>query len=307
MMMKNNHTLMVGLALVSIIYSSSYISTHAQRHHRHQQQLPSQQQCHPDFDDNKSQYIIGYGSLIDEVSKRNTDDTAGTNYPIILSGYQRSWSVYGNLPGLNTIFLTVTYNVSSSFNGVIYKTINIISYDIREYIYCRLKVNETNLILLNDTRNILDINRQIWIYTSKRSHDSNESKSGTTASATTTTPPSQTTTATILTIPSRRFPIVQSYVDIFIRGCLNISKTYKYFDDSYAKMCISSTSYWPIRRGEWINDRIFPRRPLIYEPMAREVDQLLYTMIPYSFKIISFERSDNNNNNNNNNNNEEGE
>jgi len=312
MMMKNNHTLMVGLALVCIIYSSSYISTHAQRHHRHQQQLSSQQQCHPDFDDNKSQYIIGYGSLIDEVSKRNTDDTAGTNYPIILSGYQRSWSVYGNLPGLNTIFLTVTYNVSSSFNGVIYKTINIISYDIREYIYCRLKVNETNLILLNDTSNILDINRQIWIYISKRSHDSNESKIGTTTSATTTSPPTPTTTTTTTstTIPSRRFPIVQSYVDIFIRGCLNISKTYKYFDDSYAKMCISSTSYWPIRRGEWINDRIFPRRPLIYEPMAREVDQLLYTMIPYSFKIISFERSDNNNNynnNNNNNNNEEGE
>jgi cation transport regulator ChaC len=294
MMMKNNHTLMVGLALVCIIYSSSYISTHAQRHHRHQQQLSSQQQCHPDFDDNKSQYIIGYGSLIDEVSKRNTDDTAGTNYPIILSGYQRSWSVYGNLPGLNTIFLTVTYNASSSFNGVIYKTINIISYDIREYIYCRLKVNETNLILLNDTSNILDINRQIWIYISKRSHDSNESKSGTT----TTTPSSPTTTTTTsTTIPSRRFPIVQSYVDIFIRGCLNISKTYKYFDDSYAKMCISSTSYWPIRRGEWINDRIFPRRPLIYEPMAREVDQLLFTMISNSFNIISFERSDYNNNN----------
>jgi len=294
MMMKNNHTLMVGLALVCIIYSSSYISTHAQRHHRHQQQLSSQQQCHPDFEDNKSQYIIGYGSLIDEVSKRNTDDTAGTNYPIILSGYQRSWSVYGNLPGLNTIFLTVTYNASSSFNGVIYKTINIISYDIREYIYCRLKVNETNLILLNDTSNILDINRQIWIYISKRSHDSNESKIGTTTSATTTSPPTPTTTTTTTstTIPSRRFPIVQSYVDIFIRGCLNISKTYKYFDDSYAKMCISSTSYWPIRRGEWINDRIFPRRPLIFEPMAREVDQLLYTMISNSFKIISFERSD---------------
>lgn len=108
MIMMNNHALMVGLALVCI-YSSSYISTHAQQHHHQQQQLSSQQQhiqCHPDFDDNKSQYIIGYGSLIDEVSKRNTDDTASTNYPIILSGYQRSWSVYGNLPGLNTIFLT---------------------------------------------------------------------------------------------------------------------------------------------------------------------------------------------------------
>ena len=247
MMMKNNHTLMVGLALVCIIYSSSYISTYAQQHHHHeQQQLSSQQQhiqCHPDFDDNKSQYIIGYGSLIYEVSKMNTDDTASTNYPIILSGYQRSWSVYGNLPGLNTIFLTVTYNASSSFNGVIYKTINIISYDIREYIYCRLKVNETNLILLNDTSNILDINRQIWIYISKRSHDSNESKSGTTTTTTTTTPSPTTTTTISTTIPSRRFPIVQSYVDIFIRGCLNISKTYKYFDDSYAKMCISSTSY----------------------------------------------------------------
>lgn len=194
----------------------------------------------------------GYGSLIDEASKRNTDDTAGTNYPIILSGYQRSWSVYGNLPGLNTIFLTVTYNISSSFNGVIYKTMNIISYDIRECIYCRLKVNETNLILLNDTSNILDINRQVWIYVSRRSHDSNELKSGTTTTTTATSlslPPTTATTSTstkiicIKTIPSRRFPIVQSYVDIFIKGCLNISKTYKYIDDSYAKMCISSTNF----------------------------------------------------------------
>jgi cation transport regulator ChaC len=159
----------------------------------------------------------GYGSLIDEASKRNTDDTAGTNYPIILSGYQRSWSVYGNLPGLNTIFLTVTYNISSSFNGVIYKIMNIISYDIREYIYCRLKVNETNLILLNDTSNILDINRQVWIYVSRRSHDSNELKSGTTTTTTATSlslPPTTATTSTSTkticnkTIPSRRSPIV---------------------------------------------------------------------------------------------------
>jgi len=266
---------MIGLLLsfLLIYLSSYYYSIHAQQEEQQQQHM----QCHPLIDDNKSQYIIGYGSLIDEVSKRNTDGTAGTNYPILLSGYERSWSIVGNLPGFNTIFLGVELNTLASLNGVIYKTMNILAYDKREYVYCRSKVNESNMVLLNKTTNnfILDNNREIWIYISKYVRRG--------------TSPSR-NIPVVQSSPSRMIPVVQSYVDIFIRGCINISRTYKYVDDNYAKMCITLTNNWPIRKCEWINDRIYPRRPLIHEPMAREIDELLRIVIPNSFKIISFER-----------------
>jgi len=61
--------------------------------------------------------------------------------------------------------------------------------------------------------------------------------------------------------PTHDYPIVQSYVDTF---------------------------QWPVY---WINDRIFPRRPSLFEPYAAQVDVLLKTLLPKQFKKIRFETS----------------
>ena len=74
--------------------------------------------CHPKIDLTLPQYIIGYGSLIDEQSKRRTDPTAQESFPALIKGYKRSWSVHGNLPGLNATFLSIIKDQHASFNGV---------------------------------------------------------------------------------------------------------------------------------------------------------------------------------------------
>lgn len=75
--------------------------------------------------------------------------------------------------------------------------------------------------------------------------------------------------------PSADFPIVQSYVDIMLGGCLEIEKNFAIAQ--FAEMCVTTTTGWS---QHWVNDRIYPRRPFIYQPRSREIDQMLGTILP---------------------------
>ena len=186
--------------------------------------------CHPSINKNYSQYIVGYGSLMDESSKQRTDKTTTEGVPIFLKGYQRGWFVHGTLPGLNATFLSIKESPYSSLNGVIYKLINpnnIAMYDKRERIYCRKELSTSKIKFYSS---IPTENKQIWIYVPKNKYTEK---------------------------PEQNYPIVQSYVDIFIRGCINIEGKFNIPD--FAKNCVNSTTNWSIH---WVNDRIFPRRPL---------------------------------------------
>lgn len=210
--------------------------------------------CHPKVDSKLPQYIIGYGSLIDEQSKKNTAPSAQESFPILIKGYKRSWSVHGNLPGLNTTFLSISEDKNASFNGIIYKVSNPISiqqYDKRERTYCRKELSVAQISVYSIA---LPAQRQIWIYTSGQKTNDH---------------------------PTHDFPIVQSYVDVFLRGCIQIEEKFKI--DNFAKDCIRSTEQWS---DHWENDRIFPRRPFIYQPYAIKIDTLLKEMLPEHFKHI---------------------
>lgn len=212
--------------------------------------------CHPKINSQFPQYIVAYGSLIDEQSKKRTDPTAQESFPALIKGYKRSWSVHGNLPGLNTTFLSIIKDKYASFNGVVYKLSkpeNIQLYDKRETTYCREALNADRLEMHSGA---LPNQKQIWIYSA--SQKSNE-------------------------YPSHDFPIVQSYVDTFMRGCIQIEAKFKI--SPFAKDCIKSTGQWS---EYWENDRIFPRRPSLYEPYARQIDALLKEMLPEKFKRIKY-------------------
>ena len=211
--------------------------------------------CHPQINPQLPQYIVGYGSLIDEQSKRITDPTAQENFPVIIKGYKRSWSAHGDLPGLNATFLSIHEDKNSSINGVIYKLSNpdhIQQYDKREMAYCRKELNITQIKIYSSP---LPDKKQIWIYS---------------AAQETNNP------------PTKDFPIVQSYVDIFIHGCIQIEEKFRI--SNFAKDCIKSTEQWSVH---WENDRIFPRRPSLHEPYARKIDTLLKEMLPDEFKRIN--------------------
>lgn len=213
--------------------------------------------CHPQINPQLPQYIVGYGSLIDEQSKIITDPTAQESFPVLIKGYKRSWSAHGDLPGLNTTFLSIIEDKLSSVNGIIYKLSNpehIQQYDRREMAYCRKEINDAQIKIYSAT---LPDQRQVWIYSSVK--NTNEP-------------------------PTHDFPIVQSYVDTFIRGCIQIEEKFKMND--FAKDCIKSTGQWSVH---WENDRIFPRRPSLHEPYARKIDTLLKEMLPDNFKLIKYE------------------
>lgn len=215
--------------------------------------------CYPQINPNLPQYIIGYGSLIDEISKKRTDDSAQESVPALIYGYERTWAGHGNLPGVNATFLTIFKNESSSFNGVVYRLNdpeNVYKYDKREWIYCRTKLKSSSLKLLSRELPVL---KEVWIYNVVSKVDQ---------------------------YPTKEYPIVQSYVDVFMRGCIQIEEKFKI--NNFAKLCIKSTEGWP---DYWVNDRIFPRRPSLYEPYASRIDALLKETIPEKFKQIYFEKT----------------
>ena len=73
----------------------------------------------------------------------------------------------------------------------------------------------------------------------------------------------------------------QSYVDIFLAGCLEIEE--KYHLKNFAASCVNTTGDWSLH---WVNDRIYPRRPTVYQAKALVIDALLQQQIPTLFNRI---------------------
>ena len=207
--------------------------------------------CHPDIDANRAQYIIGYGSLMQEKSRRRIAPNAGESQPVLVSGYERAWNVHG--PGLSpTTYLGVVPNPKASFNAVIYSLpgrAEIIATDAREVRYCRGAVAPDQIEMLD----VADVPEgQIWLYVILPGRVGK---------------------------PDMDFPIVQSYVDIFMGGCVEIGEAYGLAD--FAGECVRTTSGWS---EHWVNDRIMPRRPFAHQPLAGKIDTLLQRIVPQYLK-----------------------
>ncbi len=209
--------------------------------------LVQAEECRPAPDLQQPQYIIGYGSLMETASKERTTPKAGESLPVLVRGFERGWYARGSSLSPVT-FLGVKINPDSQMNAVIYRLPilqDLFQTDRREGGYCRSPVASSQIKMLD--RSVVPLG-QIWIYT---------------------VPPSQ------ISSPSPEFPIVQSYVDIVISGCLEIEEVFSLPD--FAKQCVETTKGWSTN---WINDRLYPRRPFIYQPKAGRIDRVLEQTIP---------------------------
>ena len=63
--------------------------------------------CRPDFDSSQKQYIIGYGSLMQDESRQRTTPNTGLSYPVEIRGYRRGWYITGPRIGFGATFLGV--------------------------------------------------------------------------------------------------------------------------------------------------------------------------------------------------------
>ncbi len=171
--------------------------------------------CHIQVNPSKPQYIIGYGSLMSESSKHDTYHSVGENSPILLNGYQRGWFARGLYHWHATTFLGAIDQPNQNMNAVIFKVSPSVVgvFDKRERNYCRNQVNFADIKWLSHKLDVT--NAQIWIY--KPNHS-------------------------IRLKPSKAYPIYQTYIDIFLQGCVELEK--KFHLKEFSKNCVIKTTEW---------------------------------------------------------------
>jgi hypothetical protein len=223
-------------------------------------QTASADDCHPEISAGRSQFVVGYGSLMERTSKAMSAPTAGPNHPVRVTGFQRAWNTHG---AYGTTFLGVTEADNAAMVAAIYADTdgsNIAGTDRSEESYCRRPVDPDQIELLDGWR--LPVDAEIWIYVNKPDH---------------------------VGVPDNGKPIIQSYVDIFLTGCLEMQdgilpEVVVRMD--FAAECIRTTSGWS---KHWVNDRIYPRRPFIYQKNAAMIDRVLLKELPDLFEKVEIE------------------
>ncbi len=221
------------------------------------------QSCYPDLDPDRAQFVIGYGSLMERESKLRSAPTAGLNHPVRVEGFQRAWNTRGSSIGFSTTYLGVERAETAEMVAVVYAVggaADIEGTDERESSYCRHRVPAETLTLLDGWS--LPEKSEVWIYVNQpeSAHP-----------------------------PSPRWPIVQSYVDIFLTGCLQLQRRLLpeiAAELEFPKSCIRSTRGWS---PHWKNDRLMPRRAFIHQPNASDIDRLLAAELPDLFRRIEIE------------------
>jgi len=196
-------------------------------------------------------FIFGYGSLIEDESRQRTTPSARDAWPAKVSGIRRGWWARGAESGLTTTFLGAIADPAAKCNGVIYKVSaeELAATDRREsagYQRCRI---ETDKIKMLDGRTD-PLAGVVWAYINLFPPD----KIGD-------------------NLATPQFPIVQSYVDICIHGCLEVEGRYP-TASGFTQDFIDQTDEWS---RYWINDRPYPRRPFIFQPAAQQIDTALKT------------------------------
>jgi hypothetical protein len=196
-------------------------------------------------------FILGYGSLIELESRTRTAENACDAYPVRVKNYMRGWFARTGGPGISCTYLGCIEKAGHHTNGVIYEVSDkeLDATDEREVGYTKHKVDGERINHLSDFK--IPKDAVVWIYLSDY----------------------ETEWELTSKIPSSDCPIVQSYVDICVNGCIEIEEKFPLAKEAlFAKNFIQSTQYW---NNHWANDRIYPRRPFMYRKTAGKIDRLL--------------------------------
>jgi cation transport regulator ChaC len=150
-------------------------------------------------------YIFGYGSLLERASRTRTNPDAVGAWPARVTGYSRGWyHRFAAYVGSTCTFLGAVQDDGKTMNGVIYKVADIESTKKREKGYTAIPLISHEIEML-DGGGTFEVGKGVnaYIFISNP-----ESFSKTKA-------------------PTADCPMVQSYVDICINGCLEIDQALK--------------------------------------------------------------------------------
>jgi hypothetical protein len=215
-------------------------------------------------------YVFGFGSLINTASRMSSDPDAVAAVPVRVAasvGYARAWNFQHPIAKITALGLEKTEaGAGRTINGVVCPVLSasgMEALDAREIGYTRVAIASEQLEPLS--WQTLPDGARVWMYVPLGpllSSEVGEADDDDAARA-----------GVGLTGPSFQRPILQSYVDVCILGCLEYS-------EEFAKEFLTSTSQW---EGPWINDRQIPRRPWVHQPRYKEIDMLLAAVIPEAF------------------------
>ena len=211
-------------------------------------------------------FIVGYGSIINTESRLSVGGKdIGNAIPVEIlenAGLERVWNFQKpNVASLTALGLQKTQNSKiiinenekyisgkgSRINGVLYPVYdNIESFDKREegYYRLRLKTNQLNAL---SWQNLPNYECKIYVYALNKKEQ--------------------------LQRPTYKYPILQSYLDVVINGCLE-------YGIEFAIKFIKTTKGWS---EWWLNDRINPRRPWVHENNYKKIDKLLKEYVPNNY------------------------
>jgi len=203
-----------------------------------------------------SDFVIGYGSLINQNSRRKSSPSSYDAVAVTIKGFTRGWFARTGVVGFSTTYLgclkstsdLLTSKPKSDFiNGVLYKVdsdeLKIL--DKRERRYIRTLVPCEDVSGYNSE---IPSNANFWIYENEFQSESEFKES----------------------FPTKEFPIIQSYVDMCLEGCIEIDLING--NTKFSKDFLQTTFGW---NTNWANDRVFPRRPQSSCKYAYEIDDLL--------------------------------
>lgn len=180
-------------------------------------------------------FVFGYGSIISTES-RSRSYVCDHVVPVYVEGLERGWMVHS--VKRNITVLGVRPAEDAVCNGVLVEVQpgDLGAFDAREASYNRVQIDAGQVIGLDGT--CLSDEDTVWVYVPKQ-----------------------------FALPDSDFPIIQTYVDVTLSGCLE-------YDELFARDFVATTSGWEY---PWVDDRASPffQRPMETVAPPEQIDCLL--------------------------------
>ena len=207
-----------------------------------------------------TQFIFGYGSLVNTASRNSTATAPIPAIPVRVSaafGYIRTWNDRSP-SGFTALGLRKPHQGESAMtiNGVLYPVDgdDMSKFDAREQGYTRVEIPHEDIEAVSWQG--VPAQGHLWVYVPVHPGG---------------------VPGIDLPEPDAAFPMLESYIDIVVEGGLE-------YGPDFAREMIETTADWS---QYWLNDRELARRPWVHDGKASAVDKLLGTTVPASAKLGS--------------------
>jgi len=202
--------------------------------------------------------VFGYGSLINRGSRKSTVPSATLAWPINITGLQRCWNATAGPGEISTTFLGDYENKRSTLNGVAFFATDaeVNALIRRESEYSPKHFSLSRIRWWAEQPPVLPETILVFCFAGNRQ-------------------------------PTHSYPIIQSYVDICLSGCLAVDQSLNSSDFEFSRMFLRGTLGWSTH---WVNDRRQPGVFYRHRPKTPKIDALLSMELPNEFRAIKIEK-----------------